>query len=343
MTREPEKPPARVTARDVAERAGVAISTVSKALSGRGSVRNETREQIVAIAESLGYESAQSVARRDPDRTTTIGVIISDQFGRLTVPVLIGALEALSERGIALLLFDGRGDPIREQHFADSLLRRRADGVLVIGADLHPREPLRGSTGIQAVYALSWSTSPDDTSVVSNDSDGARLATEHLVATGRHRLAFVAGARNIAANVARLDATRAVLADRDLDLAHPALFGESSEHWGRQAAYQLIRAGAEFDGVVCGSDRIARGVLDAMRESGIDVPGQVAVTGFDNWDVVVGATRPPLTSVDMNLHEVGRRAAELLLERIAQPADPAIVQVESDLVLRESSALSHGQ
>jgi len=339
MTTELEQPVGRVTARDVADRAGVAVSTVSKALSGRGSVRKETRERILEIADELGYESAQSQARRESDHTTTIGVIISDQFGRLTVPVLIGAIEALSERGIALLLFDGRGDPIREQHFADSLRQRQADGVLVVGAGLYPREPLRGGTGIPAVYALSWSTAPGDTSVVSNDSEGARIAAEHLVATGRRRIAFISGLRHDAASRVRLAATLGVLSDKQLELAHPPLFGEWSEHWGRQAAYQLIRAGVELDGIVCGSDQIARGVLEALRESGVDVPGQLAVTGFDNWDMVVNAARPALTSVDMNLHEVGRRAAEQLVTRIARPAEAQVVRVDCELVLRESSAL----
>ena len=249
MSTDLEHTPERVTARDVADRAGVAVSTVSKALSGRGSVRKETRERILQIAEELGYQSAQSGARRKPDHTTTIGVIISDQFGRLTVPVLIGAIEALSERGIALLLFDGRGDPIREQHFAESLRQRQADGVLVVGAGLYPREPLRGGAEIPTVYALSWSTDPDDTSVVSNDSEGARIAAEHLVATGRRRIAFISGLRHDAASRVRLAATNGVLADNGLELAHAPLFGEWSEHWGRQAAYQLIRAGVDLDGI----------------------------------------------------------------------------------------------
>ena len=130
------------------------------------------------------------------------------------------------------------------------------------------------------------------------------------MATGRRRIAFISGLRHDAASRVRLAATNGVLADNGLELAHAPLFGEWSEHWGRQAAYQLIRAGVDLDGIVCGSDQIARGVLEALRESGVDVPGQLAVTGFDNWDMVVNASRPALTSVDMNLHDVGRSAAD---------------------------------
>ena len=328
----------RVTARHVADRAGVTVSTVSKAMSGRGTVRRETRERILQIAQELGYTSAQQSARAA--EPTTIGVIISDRFGRLTVPLLLGAIEELSERGIALLLFDGRGDPIREQHFVETLRERRADGILVAGAGLYPRPPIRGGTPVPTVYALSWSTSPDDTSVVSDDASGARLAAEHLVATGRRRIAFVSGPRADTASQVRLASTTAVLEENGLELAAEPIFGSWSEHWGRQAAHQLLRSGADIDGIVCGSDQVARGVLDALRDAGVEVPSQIAVTGFDNWGVVTSAARPTLTSVEMNLHEVGRRAVELLIERIAAPASPPqLVQIECELVLRESSAL----
>lgn len=338
MTSENDEQRTRVTARDVAARAGVAISTVSKALSGRGAVRRETRERIIEIANELGYESAQQ-ASRAAGRPATIGVIISDRFGRLTVPLLLGAIEELSERGIALQLFDGRGDPIREQHFVESLRQRRADGILVAGAGLYPRPPIRGGTTVPAVYALSWSTSPEDSSVVSDDAGGARMAAEHLVATGRNRMVFVSGPRDDAASQVRLAATRSVLSENGLTLAHHPIFGSWSEHWGRQAALQLMRSGVELDGIVCGSDQIARGVLEALRESGVDVPERIAVTGFDNWDVVVSASRPTLTSVDMNLHTVGHRAAELLIDKIDRPSPATVLRVECDLVLRESSAL----
>lgn len=333
---------ARVTATEVAERAGVSISTVSKALSGRGSVRHDTRRRILEIAAELGYRAphAEVDARTLLDGPTgTVGVIIEDQFGRLTVPVLQGVIELFAERDIALLLVDGRGDPIREAHYVESFARRGVDGILVVGAGLHPREPLRVPASVPVVYALSWSTNPTDLSIVVDDADGARLAARHLVSTGRSRLAFISGPQRDSASITRLASTEAVLAENEAAIVHDPLFGQWTERWGRQAAGQLLRSGVAFDGIVCGSDQIARGVLEALRESDVRVPQDVAVTGFDNWDVMVEASRPPLTTVDMSLGEVGSLAAQTLVAAFDHAVPPAVSRVECQLVPRESTAL----
>jgi LacI family transcriptional regulator len=332
------EPKRRVTAADVAARAGVSIGTVSKALSGKGAVRHETRQRILEAAHELKYQSNEVAASLLAGRTNTIGVITSDQFGRLTAPVLVGATETLAEHEIALLICDGRGDRIREQYFVNSLLRRRVDGILVTGRGVFGRESLGTDLPIPVVYAMASSTDPSDASVVPDDHAGARAAAEHLLATGRSKVAFVSG-RSDDATHTRLAATRDVLAAAGLELAHAPLIGQWSEGWGRQAGLNLIRAEADFDAVVCGNDQIARGVLDSLRENDIRVPEQVAVIGFDNWDVMVEASRPPLSSVDLSLQEVGRVAAKELIEAIADGATkPGVRRVDCHVVPRESTA-----
>ena len=331
----------RVTAGDVAERAGVSISTVSKALSGKGAVRYETKQRILAAAEELGFQANQVATSLFTGRTNTIGVITSDRFGRLTVPVLLGAIEKLSEHEIALVLCDGRGDPIREQHFVDSFLRRRVDGILVTGAGEFGRDGLRHDLPVPVVYAMSWSRDERDTSVVPDDAEGARTAARHLLSTGREKLAFISGPQRDDASRVRLAATREVLAERGLSLVHDPLFGEWSERWGRQALKQILLSGVAFDGVVCASDQVARGVTEALREAQVDVPRQVGVIGFDNWDVMVEASRPPLSTIDMSLHEVGAAAATALLEAIETGhLEPGIRRIDCEFIPRESTAVA---
>ncbi|WP_279581043.1 substrate-binding domain-containing protein [Fodinicola feengrottensis] len=118
------------------------------------------------------------------------------------------------------------------------------------------------------------------------------------------------------------------------DLVH---FGQWTEEHGRRAAERLAGTHPDLDAICCGSDQIARGVTDHLRESGRQVPADVAVCGFDNWDVMVFASRPPLTSVDRNLHAVGRRAAQCLLETIAGQPITGPRQLPCTLVVRESS------
>jgi LacI family transcriptional regulator len=271
-------------------------------------------------------------------RTGTIGVITSDQFGRLTSPVLLGATEVLAQRDLALLLCDGRGDRIREQHFVNSFLRRRVDGILVTGSGIFSRDSIGADLPVPVVYALSWSTDSGDTSVVPDDAEGARGAAEHMLATGRTRLAFISGLWDDATRI-RLASTREVLAAHDLELAHAPLIGQWSEGWGRQAALQMVRSGTGVDGIICGNDQIARGVTESLRDSGVRVPQDVGVIGFDNWDVMVEASRPPLSSVDMSLNEVGRVAAARLLEATSSgTVTPGIERINCHVVPRESTS-----
>ena len=121
-------------------------------------------------------------------------------------------------------------------------------------------------------------------------------------------------------------------------LVQPPLYGEWSERWGRQAVDLLVRTAGDFDGVACGSDQIARGVCDRLRELGRSVPDDVAVTGFDDWDVMALASRPPLTTIDLRLEELGRLAGRALLDLIAgrRPAQDELV-LSPTLIIREST------
>ena len=118
------------------------------------------------------------------------------------------------------------------------------------------------------------------------------------------------------------------------------LLGEWSEAWGREAAVRLIRSGAEFDGVFCASDEIARGVADGLRENGVAVPEAVGIVGVDNWLVMATASRPPLTTIDLNLAELGHLAATRLLRAIdGHYISPGIERVSPDLIKRRSTEI----
>jgi LacI family transcriptional regulator len=114
-------------------------------------------------------------------------------------------------------------------------------------------------------------------------------------------------------------------------------FGDWSEAWGRRAARTVLRAAPDTDAFFCGNDQIARGVTDTLREDGHRVPDDIAVVGYDNWDIMALASRPPLTTIDMNLGEIGRVAALRLLDAIDGRATTGVRTVPCRLVLRESA------
>ncbi|MFB9235580.1 LacI family DNA-binding transcriptional regulator [Plantactinospora siamensis] len=306
---------------EVAALAGVSPGTASKALNGRGTLRPETRQRVREAAEHLGFVANAAARSLQSGRTYTVGMITTDSIGRFSIPLLLGAEDALGAGQVSVFLCDARDDPIREQYYLRTLLSRKVDGIIVTGRRTQSRPPIDAGLPVPVVYAFISSTDPRDCSVVPDEADGARRAVEHLLTIGRRRIAHVTGPEHHHSATVRADAAVRTLAAAGLDLAVPVQFGEWSEAWGRQAAGILLSTGAEVDAVFCGSDQIARGMAEALQGAGRRVPTDVALVGFDNWDVMVDGCRPALTSIDMNLDGIGRTAAELLLAAInGEPA-----------------------
>jgi LacI family transcriptional regulator, galactose operon repressor len=335
---------ATVTVNDVAALAGVSPGTVSKALNGRGQLRPATRQKVVSAAEQLGFHVNLLARGLLHGRTYTVGVLTTDSFGRFTIPVMLGAEDALGAGQISVLLCDGRGDRIREQHYLRTLLARRVDGIIVTGRTYDPRPSLGADLPIPVVYARARSERAEDLSLMHDDRQGAALAINHLVSTGRRRIAHITGPeRHLAARERAAGALCAIEAAGETMVLGEPLMGEWSERWGREAATMLMRTGEEFNGVFCGSDQIARGVADALREAGRRVPEEVGIVGVDNWEVMVEGCRPPLTTIDLNLSELGHTAATKLLRAIeGHPLEQGVQLMPCRLVTRRSTEMSVG-
>jgi len=177
-------------------------------------------------------------------------------------------------------------------------------------------------------------------SVVSDDADGATLAVEHLLGLGRTRIAHVTGPIHHAAARDRAAHTADLLARAGLALAGGRAYcGDWGEAWGRRAAQVVLRAAPDTDAFFCGYDQIARGVAEALRERGAQVPDDIAIVGHDNWDSMAQAARPPLTTIDMNLGEIGCIAALRLLAQIdaTAPREAGAATVPCRLIVRDSA------
>ncbi len=339
VTAEADSPPSgRARLTDVAKLAGVSVGTASKALSGSGRMRPETRQRVLDAVATLGFRPNPQAQSLHTGRSWTVGLMTTDGIGRFSTPVLLGAEDALGAGKISVLLCDTRGDGIREQHHLRNLVDRRVDGIIVTGRRTDPRPPLKGVAPIPTVYALSPSTDPEDISVVSDELSGVTLAVEHLLATGRTRIAHLTGPAHHAAAQNRARHTSELLAAAGLELSTGRVhFGEWSEAWGRRAAEAVLRTAPDTDAFFCGNDQIARGVTDALREGGVEVPRTVAVVGYDNWDTMALASRPPLTTIDTDLAEIGRQAALRLLSAIDSKRESGVHTVPCRLVVRDST------
>jgi len=339
------RPPAagsarRATIRDVARRAGVSIGTASKALNASGRLRQETRDRVAQAAGELGFRPnnlAQSLHRT---HSMTVGIISTDSFGRFTFPIVEALEEQLAGQGIAVFMCNATDDPERERAHVDQLLGKRVDGILVTARRSDRRPPISvPGHALPVIYVFSQSDDPDALCLVPDDEGGARLAVEHLLAQGRRRIAHVSGPANFEAVSLRRNGYRQALAAAGVAAPeHYYLNGRWSEAWGRDAVAQLFSGAFEApDALFCGNDQIARGAADALRERGLRVPEDVAIVGFDNWEVMVGASRPPLSSIDMNLRSLGREAGQRLIAMIAGEKATGVRRLPCTLVVRRSS------
>jgi len=327
------------TIRDVALLAGVSIGTASKALNGTGQLRPETRARVVASAQQLAFRPNDLAHSLHRGHSFTVGVISNDSFGRFGMPIVEGLEECLSDSRISVFMCNATDDPLREARHVEALLGKRVDGIVVTGRRADRREPLRlAMAGLPVIYAFTQTDAPDALCLLPDDQGAAFLATDHLVSLGRRRIAHVTGPERFEAVRLRRTGYREALVKAGIaDDAALVLTGEWSEAWGRDALQRLFGGDrASPDAVFCGNDQIARGVVDGLRERGIGVPADVSIVGFDNWRVIAEAARPPLTTIDMNLKELGREAGRRLIALIAGERHTGVHRLPCSLVVRAS-------
>jgi LacI family transcriptional regulator len=323
---------------DVAAAAGVSIATASKALNNRSDVNEATRDRVQRIAGELGFAPNSLARGLAAGRTGTVGILTNDLVGRWALPILVGAEDAFGAGEISVILADARDDAVRERQSLRTLLQRRVDGLIVVGSGTEPRPSLGKDLGIPVVYAYAPSDDPSDMSVVTDNVDGAAIVIEHLVSMGRRRIATIGGEQTHAASSDREKGARTAIARHGLEIVNRSPFyGDWTERWGYEATLALLNTAQPIDAFMCHSDQIARGAVAAIAAQGLRVPDDIAVAGFDDWDVMVEGTIPPLTSVNMNISELGRRAAQRVFAALEGDPSPGIELMPCRLVVRAST------
>jgi LacI family transcriptional regulator len=326
-----------VTLSDVAGRAGVSVATASKALNARAEVAAATRERVLQAAAELAFQPNVLARGLISGRTRTVGLLTDELGGRFAIPILLGAENALGNEQMSVLLCDARGDAIRRQHYIRTLLARQVDGFIVVGDSNDVRPSVTGDIPVPVVYAYGESTDPGDLSVLADDEGGARLAAEHLVLHGRRHIGHITGPQSYRAARDRVTGLRGVLAEAGLTVAGEPMFGDWSQRWGRHAARLLLAAHPEVDAVFCGNDQVAAGVADTLRDLGRRIPDDVAIVGYDNWEFFAADCRPPLTTVDLNLEQLGETAVRRLFAAIDGEREAGVIRQPGRLVVREST------
>ncbi|MGZ4650718.1 MAG: LacI family DNA-binding transcriptional regulator [Kineosporiaceae bacterium] len=330
--------------RDVARRAGVSVGTVSNVLNRPETVGEATRDRVRTAIAELGFVRNESARHLRAGSSRTIGLVVLDIANPFFTDMARAVEDVAAEQGLAVILCNSNGDPDREAAHLDLLTEQRVQGVLITPtADLSPRLDDIRRRGVPLVLVDRRAPHEGMCAVAVDDVLGGRLAAEHVLERGHRRIAFVGGSSGLPQVQERhagiVDAVRGAHGSDDaLTVLSPP---ELTVVGGREAAQRIlgVPASRRPTAVLCANDLLALGVLQEMVRQGVAVPGDMAIVGYDDIDFAAAAA-VPLTSVRRPRYELGRLAAELLLEEAAHEGHRHRQPVlEPELVVRESSMM----
>lgn len=336
--RKPSTSPAEaVTLEDVAQRAGVSPSTVSRYLNDTAVVSDVKRAAIKRAIDALSFVPNPVARGLASGRSMTIGVLTQSLDSPYYGTALRGIEDGLEGSGYGALFASGRWDPAVEQRCVEVLRARRVDGLIVLTGRLPDRVLRAIAKSMPLVLTGRALRAPGLVSLDIDNHEGARLATEHLVELGHRRIAFITGDPGQRDSTQRLEGYKSALNAARLRF-DPALVveGDFSEESGVRAIEALTRARTRFTAVFASNDQMAFGAALALHRRGLRVPHDVSLVGFD--DIPSSRyTVPPLTTVRNPIQALGRIAAQAMLSMIGgeRPA-PEVPGVE--LIVRESTA-----
>ncbi|OUM02149.1 LacI family DNA-binding transcriptional regulator [Variovorax sp. JS1663] len=333
------QPPSVVTIRDVAQAAGVHVSTVSRALNPqkRALISEEVLRVVEEAAQRLGYRPNRAASALRTGRTHTIGVLVPDITNAVFPPILQGIEASASARGYFVFVTNVV-DHALARPIIERMLAQQVDGVvLAIATRDDPLLDFLRQVGMRAVLVNRADESGRLPAVVSDDRLAMKLAVDHLVGAGHRRIAHLAGPQNVPTGVARRQGVEQALRDRGLTLAAVAECDSYSREAGRRAMAQLLAQPERPEAVVCCNDLVALGAYDEMRAQGLRVPHDISITGHNDMPLV-DMVDPPLTTIRLPHRELGWRAAEMLFDEIEGRAlSASTVVLRPELVVRAST------
>ncbi len=323
--------------RDVAALAGVSYQTVSRVLNESPSIKPSTRQRVLEVIEQVGYRPNQAARALVTSRSRTIGILTAQANAQYGPTTSLHAIEqAARAAGYRLSITNiSTTDYPSIMAGVDYLMSQSVEALVVVAPQVRVFDAINAlSVGVPFVTLESTGRNPGHSLSVDQVA-GARLATKHLIDLGHTEIMHISGPQDWIEAEARMQGFLFEMNQADLRTRAPIL-GDWSADFGYYAGLELLRY-RDFSAVFAGNDQMALGFIHACRESGLDVPGDISVVGFD--DIPEAAHFfPPLTTVRQDFAEVGRRAIALLLAELngIDQANPA--QVIPELVVRSSAS-----
>ena len=332
----------RSSIHEVARRAGVSLGTVSNVLNRPEIVAEETRRRVQLVIEEIGFVRNGSARQLRAGNSRYIGLVVLDVANPFFTEVARGVEDAASKAGYVVVLCNADDSLEKESHYLHTLEEQRAHGILItpVQSDASYLQRFR-QHGIVVVLLDRPSKIKDFCSVAVDDVRGGELATAHLLEQGHERIGFVHGPLSIRQCADRrrgmLRAVRAAGLDPEqvvVDITTPAL----KTREGEESVEKLLRARIKPTAVFCANDLLALGVMRGLTRQGISIPQDVALVGYDDVEFA-SMLSTPLTSIRQPKYELGRTAAELLLDETSNPTSHQHKHIvyQPELIVRESS------
>jgi DNA-binding LacI/PurR family transcriptional regulator len=340
-----EPPARRPTIYDVAKQAGVSHQTVAMVLRGQGKFRPETLKRVSAAIETLRYRPNTTARALATSTANRIGALVFELLEVGPSKTVQGASLRAAEAGylLEIVSLPAQGEASAIERALGLLDRADVAGILAFAPVDRVLTETRRTPGTRGLanpvsVPLVMELEPDPSAASTLSQRGMALVVDHLAGLGHRRIAYLGGSPTWLAARRRTQAVREALARHDLEPV-----AELAGDWSAASGAQAVRALkapelASMTALICGNDQMALGALLALDEHGIDVPGQISVTGFDGMPES-GFLRPPLTTVKVDYATHGRRLVETLLTRIGEPVAAADAPLQdTEFLLRVSTA-----
>ncbi len=335
-----------VTIKDIASQLNVSHSTVSRALNDSPLLPPATKERVRQAAAEMGYLHSAAARSLKTNRSQALGVILSHIDDPFFGEILQGIEEIGQENAYSLFIAASQNERAKERHIVQVMREHRVDGVIICSALFSPEQSRQFSSyGIPIVVVNNQAAEDYRYSIYHDDIDGSRQVTRHLIDLGHRRIAYLGNATAGRTNVDRLSGFQQEMAAHHLPVRPGYTFDVPD--WrpenGLEGASYFLRLAQRPTAIACYNDLLATGVLKGLEQSGVRVPVEISVTGFDNISFSA-FTRPALTTFDQPKRFIGAEAARLVIKLInTHKGEEAsngqvVLTLKGRLLVRQSSA-----
>jgi len=328
--------------REVAERAGVSLGTVSNVLNRPEVVAKTTRLRVQAVIEQLGFVRNGSAHQLRAGHSHYLGLVVLDVTNPFFTEVARGVEDAANEAGYVVILCNSDSSPEKEGRYLHVLQEQRTAGILItpVQNDVAYLQHLR-QRDIAIVLLDRPSRARDLCSVAIDDALGGELATRHLLELGHRRIAFVSGPLSIRQYTERRRGARRAIKMAGLDpneVMSDILIAAQNASSGEQCVETLLTQTPQASAIFCANDLLALGVMRGLGQRGIKIPDDIALIGYDDVEFA-SMLSPALTSIRQPKYQLGRAAAELLLHEINETEKHQHTQImyQPELIVRAST------